>query len=627
MPTLFNSEQELLDSLKRSGWQIVGKNPHLIDQTSLDVNGNTLHTRVPDGNVVWSIIGPDGDPDEVVVGVNNATGGPGANYPTFTVVEGPKKAIPNAPAAKADWQTNAKWIDQPDGSKRFQAFNPTTQRYEDVAGVAAVPASDKDKPAPAHLEQNGVVYERQPDGSWAPAKGIPTQPTKAAAPTTATINKQTMQWDPQSNTWTTPPGAQATAGPKAGDTTPGVREGYLVQLRFDGEKWDIDPSVKPTPWSAEAQAAAEKLAAAPTEGKTKTAIEGGYNVTKTYQGGQWDVTGVGTRATPLTPTTFTAGADQPYVARTDEQGQVQWIPNENYQGPKAPTTRGELAQRVALLQQQAAAMKDKIAADKTIPPDQQTARFLQWYDQNITPQVGAMEQQQQAIIADETQKAVEAQQKNLTAAANAIQSTAPYRVGPGYGKALGDIISGTLTDAGLPAPDLSNALTWKGPSIDRSTQDVLNARTTVQPGMDFQSLLNRNQWTPGGPPPAAGGPPGPAGPPAPTPEQQAAVAAAGAQTAAATQNPANSPFGAIGSNPMLAAIQRRNRALASQQTAAATAQAGSPFGALNQMPRAGAMPMATDSGPLPYNPGAFSGVMPLLPGFDYSQLQTQWQPY
>jgi len=627
MATIFNSEQELLDSLKRSGWQIVGKNPHLIDQTSLDVNGNTLHTRVPDGNVVWSIIGPDGDPDEVVVGVNNATGGPGANYPTFTVVEGPKKAIPNAPAAKADWQTNAKWIDQPDGSKRFQAFNPTTQRYEDVAGVAAVPASDKDKPAPKTLEQNGTVYERQDDGSWVPAKGIPTAPTKVAAPTTATINKQTMQWDPQSNTWITPPGAQATAGPKAGDTTPGVREGYLVQLRFDGEKWDIDPSVKPTPWSAEAQAQAEKVAAQPKEGDTRPNISGGYNVTQTYKGGEWTTTAVGSRATPRDIQTLTPSTEAPFIIQTDENGQPVSIPNPNYQGPKAPTTRGELAQRVALLQQQAATMKDKIAADKTIPPDQQTARFLQWYDQNITPQVGAMEQQQQAIIADETQKAVEAQQKNLTAAANAIQSTAPYRVGPGYGKALGDIISGTLTDAGLPAPDLSNALTWKGPSIDRSTQDVLNARTTVAPGMDFQSLLNRNQWTPGGPPPAAGGPPGPAGPPAPTPEQQAAVAAAGAQTAAATQNPANSPFGAIGPNPMLAAIQRRNRALASQQTAAATAQAGSPFGALNAMPRAGAMPMASDSGPLPYNPSAFSGVMPLLPGFDYSQLQTQWQPY
>jgi hypothetical protein len=51
-----------------------------------------------------------------------------------------------------------------------------------------------------------------------------------------------------------------------------------------------------------------------------------------------------------------------------------------------------------------------------------------------------------------------------------------------------------------------------------------------------------------------------------------------------------------------------------------------PLGALNSMPRAGAMPIASGAGPLPYNPSAFSGVMPLLPGFDYSQLQTQWQP-
>jgi hypothetical protein len=54
-------------------------------------------------------------------------------------------------------------------------------------------------------------------------------------------------------------------------------------------------------------------------------------------------------------------------------------------------------------------------------------------------------------------------------------------------------------------------------------------------------------------------------------------------------NPANVPFGAIGSNPMLAAMQARNRQLAAQQTAAATQQFGAPFGAVGANPMAAAM--------------------------------------
>jgi hypothetical protein len=73
--------------------------------------------------------------------------------------------------------------------------------------------------------------------------------------------------------------------------------------------------------------------------------------------------------------------------------------------------------------------------------------------------------------------------------------------------------------------------------------------------------------------------------PTTTPQQVLNQQAAGQQLAAATANPANAPFGAIGNNPMLAAQQAYNRAQASRQTAAATQQfGGGPFGAIGASP-------------------------------------------
>jgi hypothetical protein len=359
------------------------------------------------------------------------------------------------------------------------------------------------------------------------------------------------------------------------------------------------------------------------------------------------------------PADVTGGAEQQYLLRRTPEGQLIQELNPNYQGPKAPTTRGELAQRVSTLQTQAQQMRDRIAADKSIPPDQQAARFNQWYDQNVAPQAGALEQQQQAIARDEAQKA-------MTAAATAISTTAPYRVGPNFASSFEQGLNrlANVHGGGKTPLDFTGSVGWKGPSIDQSVQQTL----APAPGMDFQSLLNRDQWAPGGGPvPAAGAVAGPAAA-GPTPAQMANIAAAGQQTAAAT-NPANAPFGAIGANPMLAAMQARggvpdpNAALRARQAADAAlqqrqAQVGQPVPqqAPVPLPSATPMPLATGSGPLPYStstwrpsappaptppapttgaPGQlyglvadaanpFASVIPYLPGYDPTQIQTQW---
>jgi hypothetical protein len=324
----------------------------------------------------------------------------------------------------------------------------------------------------------------------------------------------------------------------------------------------------------------------------------------------------------LKPQPVTTTADQPFIVSRDANGQLITEQNQNYQGPKAPTTRGELAQRTALLRTQMQQMKDKIAADQSIRPDQQAARFSSWYDQNVAPQVDALEQQQQAIIQDETQKALEQQRSNLTSASSAMQGLMPYRVGPGYGQAFESLVSDTANTqfpgvANKPWNPPAGWSTFKAPNLDQSVHNLLNAPAyTPAPGMDFRSMLDRNQWTPGGAPP----PTGEGAAPAPTPEQAAMAA-----------NPNNSPLGAIGANPMLAAQQAYNRQLASQQTAAATGNPNnSPFGAIGPggmppMPQAAPMPMAIGNEPLAYNPAPFRNLMPLLPGYNYTQSQNPYQ--
>jgi hypothetical protein len=223
----------------------------------------------------------------------------------------------------------------------------------------------------------------------------------------------------------------------------------------------------------------------------------------------------------------TAPLDQPFLTRRDATGQLITEQNPNYQGPKAPTTRGELAQRVAMFQTQANEMRNKIEADPSIPKDQQSDRFLKWYDQQIAPQVGALEQQYQAIATDEAQKAIEQQRANVATAASAFQGTLPYRVGPNYGKTLEGIWSDSAQAAGLPKRDFTGAATFQAPSLDEHIQNLLKgvsptaAAATGGPppafgAVDVRSQLDANRWLPGGMPPSAGAGP-PPGAPVPPP--------------------------------------------------------------------------------------------------------------
>lgn len=314
------------------------------------------------------------------------------------------------------------------------------------------------------------------------------------------------------------------------------------------------------------------------------------------------------------PEAVTTPTDQQFLVRRDPTtGQQIVEPNPNYQGPKAPTTRGDLAQRVSQIQTQAAQMKAKIAADASIPKDQQSQRFLDWWDQQVQPQVSALEAQQQALAYDEGQKAVEQHRANIASAAQALQGTLPYRAGPGYGQAFENLIQSNL-NIKMPGqttapPQLGSGwATFKGPSLDQPIQDLANASVQAPPPqMDLQSMLDRNQWLPGGTPPP---PPSPAGPaPGPTPEQYGTgLPVPPWQRADQVQGAA--PPGA---------------AMAPVGVAGAVAPGSPQY--LGGLPHAAAMPMASGAGPLAYTPGMYGGPLPpqLPPGVGYSQYAPPWQ--
>jgi hypothetical protein len=526
-------------------------------------------------------------------------------------------------------------------------------------------------------------------GGYVPAPGLAPKPIKdprgepkePKAPTFQTIQGTTyaVVTDPGGGYHLelpkTPPGANKEP---YDDIVNGIQV-HMVWNEGEG-KYKPDPTVAPVPWSPQAKADAAKAASQPVEGNTRSSIDRttGRNITETYLGGEWVPTGVGARAIPMDPKVLTPSTDAPFTVTTDENGQPVYTPNQNYQGPKAPTTRGELAQRVALLQTQAQQMMEKIRADKSIPADQQATRFSQWYDENIKPQVGALDQQQQAIIADEAQKATAAYQAQVTAAANAIQSTAPYRVGPNFASSFEQGLNrlANIHGGGKTPVDFTGSVGFKGPNIDQGVQTLLNTQAVQPPpGMDFNSLLNRNQWFPGG-----GQPPGPAGPAGPVPTGPAAggppPAAPGTDQYSVGAIPGltpgglrqgTGPYGTPPSTDPTAALRARLAADTALQARQAAVPQPVPQQAPPPVPLASAspMPLATGAGPLAYanrsawrppvpppmpapiaatgapglvpdaaNPYAapipadaaarFSALIPYLNSYDPTQPQTQW---
>ena len=273
------------------------------------------------------------------------------------------------------------------------------------------------------------------------------------------------------------------------------------------------------------------------EGDTRQNIEGGYNVTQTYQNGEWKTTSVGSRATPQQPTQVNAPATSQFITTMDQDGNITTKPNPNY----APTTMAGIAGQQAALQQQARAQHDQINANLQngvygSGPDAQTkanAAWADWWNQNIEPQKASLAQAQQQAQFEQQKQQQDLARANYATAQGAGQnavsnylSTMPYRVGPGYNQAFGQVAN-ALAGGKMPGNIDMSQLTFKMPDLGQMSQQATAqalahisptaaqmANGSPTPSMfsqsppDINSQLNMTNYTPfGAATPATGAPP------------------------------------------------------------------------------------------------------------------------
>src|SRR5499427_8023940 len=284
------------------------------------------------------------------------------------------------------------------------------------------------------------------------------------------------------------------------------------------------------------------------EGDTRQNIEGGYNVTQTYQNGEWKTTSVGSRATPQQPTQVNAPATSQFITTMDQDGNITTRPNPNY----APTTMAGIAGQQAALQQQARAQHDQINANLQngvygSGPDAQTkanAAWADWWNQNSEPQKASLAQAQQQAQFEQQKQQQDLARANYATAQGAGQnavsnylSTMPYRVGPGYNQAFGQVAN-ALAGGKMPGNIDMSQLTFKMPDLGQMSQQATAqalahisptaaqmANGSPTPSMfsqsppDINSQLNMTNYAPFGTT-AAGGGTGPFIQAAPSPAAQ-----------------------------------------------------------------------------------------------------------
>lgn len=423
-------------------------------------------------------------------------------------------------------------------------------------------ASEKTPKAPTDtnvqtLPIGGQTYQRDPKtGQWTPINvpGNQPKPDRPPEPTVNTTAPQIPVWDAAAGKWGWGPNpnykqtdkpvrteihgdnlinldtgqviatlpSTKPATPKEGDTRPNVKDGYAIQEKYVGGQWVVDPSVPPTPYSPDTQGKAK-------EGDTRPNVVDGYTVQQVYKGGQWvvDPSVPPKPFVPEKPTTLTTGKDSQYIVQQLPDGTTRQIDNPNYQP-------SDVAGRTQQLQARAQAKRDDLqkrldAGD--ITPERAQQEFDAFWNAQIEPakQQLAAEQQRQQLKdqsdleanqrAGITQEATYEQNRQSTArqagrdAVSDALALLPYRVGPGYGKAVGAVLNSYSTGK---MPDLSqigaDAFTFQGPDLHAiSEQATAQALAHLSPyaalkagapipqvpqGVDVNAALNQTTYRP-----------------------------------------------------------------------------------------------------------------------------------
>jgi hypothetical protein len=590
--------EEVLAELRRPGWRRVGSRAATKAEQTMDQSGNTrtIQVEVP-GQEVWTIVGPNGQPDEVTVFRTGEPSEVGVDDGQYTIVKGPQNT-PSAADVKpkeGDQRRNVtggyvvqekyqggNWVTDPDvppvaydpkliaqpkeGDVRDNVQSGYKVREKFSGGNwitdASVPPVAYDPKLQSQPKEGDVrpnvtggysVQEVFKGGSWVTDSSVPPKPydPKLAGMPKEGDSRDNVQGgykireNFRGGSWITDPSVppvaydpKLAAQPKEGDRRPNVQGGYTVQEIYKGGNWVTDPSVAPTAYDP-------KLANQPKEGDRRPNVQSGYTVQEVYKGGQWviDPSVAPTRYTPREPSSVAATADTPYIARSDDNGNVTWQPNQNYQ----PKTPAEIAGRVATLQQTAKQQQDQLrqkAESGAITWDQANAQFNQWWDQNIAPHAAALDaasksaaiEQNRTISTTRTaaQNAATSAGTEATNSFNAYLKTNPGGDNPVYQ----DFMAGVMAGKPINTLNARGAFQYDAPNpIELSQQAVQNSLKYIDPSMaqaagmpppnlgaiDVNGGLNRLQYTPGGPPPSA---PMPAVPATAAPAAPAAPGAA-----------------------------------------------------------------------------------------------------
>lgn len=407
------------------------------------------------------------------------------------------------PTAPQGW-TEVQGIRNADGTTTYYGRDPGDGQFKKVPGLpngAATPSTTA-KPTPAdQLEQikdptTGKVVKLR-DPSTGTVIDLPDGATATKPSVVQGQNGAMYSWD----------GSTLKSLLPANPDAPLTKEfnGTLFQWNPKTQHWDT------------AIAGAEK----PTKGEKQAAIVDGYHVTQTYNGSEWVTTDVGEKATPATPTTVSAPANQPYLVQ-DTGGKISQTPNPNYQ----PT---DTAARVQQLQQLAQAKRDELntaVLNGSKTKDQAVSEFDQWWTTTVEPVKQQLAQAQQQQISDATIKQNQELRDQQTAERNAFttaqsadqnavttaQAGLANRVGPGFGAALNQIAGAYASGKPAGNLDIGSAVTYDMPDFsaiaEQATAQALahlsptaagkvgSPLPSVPQGVDLNSALNQSQYRP-----------------------------------------------------------------------------------------------------------------------------------
>jgi len=434
------------------------------------------------GNTVWYGVDPaDGKPKQI-------------------------DSMPVIPKDKEAWG-DPRQIDQPDGSKVWYGVDPADKVLKPMPGMPTTAA----KPTgPGSITQQGTVYVQKADGSYEPAKGVPDPNPPAGA-------------------------TQFILGP----------DGFIYRQvsRGGGQGFDPDTTFDPVPYTDAAKQSRAQGAALHKAGEPGTKVIGGYVYHVTYRGGDDSNYDVDTSipATPMAgtpaaqPTMVATGTDVPNLVQRMPGGELQNVPNPNYQ-PTDP------AQRVAQLSSQAnsklAELQGKIGSGG-YTVDQAQRDFDSWWSTNVEPAKVQIQQAQQKQQQDLARQNLQVAQNAGTEVTRAIAGET--RVGPGYGDfmntALRGIQSGNMANAPsaeqfnkafvTPMPDYNKiyeqataqALAHISPTAAQLATGQPNPTglATAQ-GMDITGALSPTNYRFQAPAPQLQPMPQPTGQPAPQPQ-------------------------------------------------------------------------------------------------------------